>query len=536
MMGMRIGFTATALAAMALVFQPAGRAAVQAPAGPGGAPAIAAAFTSFWEAHTPDEAAAAAAAVLKSGVSFDDAFARLERGRVYSSQAPRGVVRLNRRVGQTDFGYTLDVPAGYDPSRAYQVRVQLHGGVTGRQDGNVTSGRGGAGAIGALAGAEQIYVLPLAWNAAPWWSGKQLENLRAILDSVKRTYNVDENHVVLSGVSDGGTAAYFVAMHDTTPFASFLPLNGAILVLQNDSLGIEADLLANNLLNKPFFVVNGWKDPLYPPGLVEPYVEHLQRGGVDLTYRPQAEGVHNTAWWPEVRDSFETFVRDHPRLPYPAKLSWETDTIDTSRRAHWLVIDELNPDDKREPLPDLNRFVPSPLAGFGLRADGTRVIGVLDASSASTFDLRPGDVVAAVNGRAVPEGQPLMKFLETVPPNTFMTLTVVRGTERLEVRGYFSPGSATPRRLFGRAAPTGRVDLVRDGNTVQATTRGVAAFTLLLSPEVFDFAKPVKVVADGRTVFDGLVKKNLETVMKWAARDNDRTMLFAAEVTVKLPK
>ena len=77
--------------------------------------------------------------------------------------------------------------------------------------------------------------------------------------------------------------------------------------------------------------------------------------------------------------------------------------------------------------------------------------------------------------------------------------------------------------------------MVRDGNTVRATTRGVAAFTLLLSPDVFDFAKPVVVVADGRTVFEGLVKKDVETLMRWAARDNDRTMLFGAEIAVSVP-
>jgi hypothetical protein len=43
----------------------------------------------------------------------------------------------------------------------------------------------------------------------------------------------------------------------------------------------------------------------------------------------------------------------------------------------------------------------------------------------------------------------------------------------------------------------------------------------------------VKVVADGKTVFDGRVTKSVATLMKWAARDNDRTLLFAAEVAVK---
>ena len=86
---------------------------------------------------------------------------------------------------------------------------------------------------------------------------------------MKRTYNVDENRVALAGVSDGGTGAYYIAMRDTTPYASFLPLNGFIMVLPSVDRGRS---FPNNLRNKPFFVVNGGKDPLYPTRVVEPYV------------------------------------------------------------------------------------------------------------------------------------------------------------------------------------------------------------------------------------------------------------------------
>ena len=76
-------------------------------------------------------------------------------------------------------------------------------------------------------------------------------------------YNVDENRVVVSGVSDGGTGAYYVAMRETTPFASFLPLNGYWMVLASGDID-DGMLFANNLRNKPLFAVNGGRDPLYP--------------------------------------------------------------------------------------------------------------------------------------------------------------------------------------------------------------------------------------------------------------------------------
>jgi hypothetical protein len=373
---------------------------------------------------------------VQPDAAFDAAYARLQQGRVYSKNVPKGT--LKGRHGA--FNYWLVVPETYDPAKRYQVRVQLHGGVM-RGDSSLR----GDGTV-RLAGAEQIYIMPAGWSEAPWWSDRQVKNLRAILDDVKSEYNVDENRVVVSGVSDGGTGVYFIAMRDTTPYASFLPLNGYVLVLRSPELGIPADLFLNNLRDKPLFIVNGGKDPLYPIDIVEPSIVHMSRGGVPIVYRPRVEAGHDTSWWPALKDEFEAFVRTHPRVPLPDMLTWETSDTRTWNRAHWLVIDSLGSTatDAKD-LPDLN-----------------------------------------VSG-----GTPVFRH--------------------------------------GRS---GRVDLARAGNTVTATTRGVKEFTLLLSPDQFDFSRNVKVVVNGRVAFDGRVEQSLATLQKWAARDNDRTMLFAAELKI----
>jgi hypothetical protein len=63
----------------------------------------------------------------------------------------------------------------------------------------------------------------------------------------------------------------------------------------------------------------------------------------------------------------------------------------------------------------------------------------------------------------------------------------------------------------------------------------VQAFTLLLSPEVVDFGEPVRVTVNGRRAFEGTVTRDLATLLTWAARDNDRTMLYGAELHVTVP-
>ena len=89
-----------------------------------------------------------------------------------------------------------------------------------------------------------------------------------------------------------------------------------------------------------------------------------------------------------------------------------------------------------------------------------------------------------------------------------------------------------PRDVFPRRHPSGRIDVERRGNTVAVKTRGVRRFTLLLSPGEFDFSRPVIVTTNGVTVFEGLIEKDVEVLLKWAVRDRDRTMLFAAEMDV----
>jgi hypothetical protein len=307
------------------------------------------------------------------------------------------------------------------------------------------------------------------------------------------------------------------------------------MILANPSVGIREQLFPNNLRNKPLFVVNGGRDQLYPTSLIDPYVRHLQAGGVMVTYRPQPEGQHNTAWWPDVREPFEQFVREHPRDPYPAQLTWEAEGGDGAR-AHWLRIDRLRPRGAEEPLADLNEVVSRPSPNFGVRATGMRITAVTKGSNAAALGLLPGDVVESLNGRVLPEGVPLIDLLETVEAGAQIAVKVRRDGSVLDISGVFQPQiTANTTSLFPRPRGSGRVDLVRDGNTVRATTRGVAAFTLLLSPDVLDFAKPATVVVDGRVVFAGLVKKDLETLFRWAARDNDRTMLFGAELAVSVP-
>lgn len=417
------------------------------------------AFQAFFDAPDPAAAAAAAEAIAKSGVSVNEALTRLRAGRTFGEKGT-GVFSITTSDG-TVVESLVEVPKGYTPERRWPLRVQLHGGVSRPSPGAGQPGR--QLTPNRIQGEEAIYLQPRGHGGAEWWHLNQYENMVAAIDRVKRLYNVDENLVYMTGISDGATGAYFYAMKYPTPFSAFLPLNGNMRVLATPGTRANGQMYAGNTINKPFFIVNGGRDRLYPVSAVAPHIEMLRAAGVSVDFRPQTEAGHDTSWWPTERKAFEAFVRAHPRTPHPDFVSWETERTDRYNRAHWLVIDRLG--------------------------------------------KRPGDDDGLVD------------------VNRFS-------------------GDGGEQRMFARTWPSGRIDARRTGNTFEIRSRGVAAFTLLLSPDVIDFSKPVIVrlhrtaanAAPADTVlFDSLVEQDLATLLRWAANDNDRTMLYTAAIGIKVP-
>ena len=159
---------------------------------------------------------------------------------------------------------------------------------------------------------------------------------------------------------------------------------------------------------------------------------------------------------------------------------------------------------------------------------------------------RPGDVVLleaaqdstvlTLSGQPVSAGTDVADALRNFPSGRPLLLTVARGGETVRVTGRYAPAVLPGEAdfMFARQRESGRVDAVRSGQTVELNTRGVGGLTLLLSPDQFDLARPVKVTVNGKTVFEGVVQRDIRTLLKWAARDDDRTMLFGAELPIEV--
>jgi predicted esterase len=522
----RLVVAAAVAALAALVSRPL---AARAPSPPS---ALDAAFAAFWAADTPAAAEQAAARVRALAPPFDDTYARLRAGRPYAA-APTGTRSFRAPgPGGQPLDNTVEVPPDYDPAKQWPLRVQLHGGISRPEPGDQRR-RGNR-----IPGEPQIYAMPVGYAEAAWWDQVQVDNILGLVDRIKRAYNVDESRIYLTGISDGGTGTYYLAMKAATVWSSFLPLNGHLAVLANPSVGADGQLYPSNLMNRALYVVNGGRDPLYPAGAVAPYVEMLKRAGVDVTFRPQPGAGHDTSWWPVERAPYEAFVTAHPRQPHPSLLSWETERTDRGNRVHWLVIDRLGPTPSDAPLADVNEIQEVYEPDFGLRPDlrkddGRVVDQVLAGSDAEKMGLKPGDRIVRVDGRGVASMTQILEAFNAHAQGP-ITIEVERAGQVVSTSGPFPP-QPTPgpvKAVFRRDQPSGRVDVVRTGNRFEARSRGVTRFTLLLSPDAVDFGAPVRVTVNGRTAFEGPVAPSLEVLLKWAARDNDRTMLYGAELPI----
>lgn len=496
------------------------------------------AFRSFWSAPHAAGAADRIEAILKTGVEFEDALARVRHGRDHGADPPRGLQFGYHRTGDgIEHDYAFVVPNDYDASRPYQVRFYLHGGIARARPAPVNRIRRDV----LPSSVDEIQVYPNGWVRALWWSATQVENLARILDRLKRLYNIDENRVYLTGTSDGGTGVYFMAFKDPTPWASFLPLLGHMAVLGTPSVRAEGEMFPGNAVNKPIYVVNTGRDRLYPAHVMQLYVDHLRKLGAPVVFRVYPGLDHSTDWWPDERPDFESFVHDHPREPLPNTISWQTERVDRFNRAHWLIIDELGSVEGESRLPDTNLLHRGRELDFGLRINssvdrGRRAHEVVAGSNAFQIGLRTGDRFVELNGKAVETGLDVAHTMDEWVAGDRVRFVVERSGDRKTLDGVFAPVEVDvpPSPIFPRRQPSGRVDLVRRGNVVEASTEGVRAFTLLLSPSIFDFRRPIQVIANGRTVFEAMVEPSVRTMLKWAARDNDRTMVFGAELKIEL--
>tara|TARA_R110002072_G_scaffold234586_2_gene392174 strand:+ start:263 stop:1606 length:1344 start_codon:yes stop_codon:yes gene_type:complete len=405
----------------------------------------------FWSAGTVAERDAVAREWVAAGLRFDTLVESLPDARRYTEDAPKGRI-LEVRTGEdgTTYPYLILVPPDYDASRAYPVRLELHGGMGAKR----WDPDAGKWADGWRPGQGQIMILPAGWRDAMWWHPGQAHNLEAILRRVRSTWNVDENRVVLGGNSDGAAALFFMAMRSPDSFAGYVGHVGPPDRLVRKSMGADGQLHVGNLWGQSFHLGYGEVDPLVPLFAIRRYMELFEREGARLDWYVCEGKGHQLDLTDEQVQVFWDFYMAARRDPHPQEVRWSTERVDRYQRRAWVIVDTLADDALIDPGKERKGLLPR--LGTKLQLRGP-----------------------------------------TVP-----------------VHGY------------------GRVRADRQDNTIRVSSDGIATLRLLLSPAVFDFAKPIVVQLDGHDPVALTCVPSAATLLHWAARDDDRTRLYGVELLV----
>jgi len=83
---------------------------------------------------------------------------------------------------------------------------------------------------------------------------------------------------------------------------------------------------------------------------------------------------------------------------------------------------------------------------------------------------------------------------------------------------------------------SGLIELVKQENTIIIKNYGVKSFTLLLSPDHFDFDQDITFIENDKVIHSGRINSNKKTLLDYAVKDFDPNRLYAAEIYITASK
>ena len=171
-------------------------------------------------------------------------------------------------------GFSLYVPEYYDGSEPMPLVVALHGG----------SGHGRSFLWSWLKDARSRGVILASPSSREGtWSlmGPDVDSgtLDAIVARVSEHWRVDEERILLTGMSDGGTFSYLSGLRTDAPFTHLAPIAASF----HPMLLEVAD--AERVKDLPVYLTHGALDWMFDIEVARMAQAALTQAGVDLTYR-----------------------------------------------------------------------------------------------------------------------------------------------------------------------------------------------------------------------------------------------------------
>lgn len=246
---------------------------------------------------------------------------------------------LTFTVGKDTFGYAVDIPKGYDPTRPAPVLLDPgHGsGADDDQEGKAgflefyrrLAGEGG------LDKALVVRTEIIEQIGADGLKGARPEDeVSAVFDAFFKDlcsrFAVDLDRVWVSGISQTGFWSWQLGLTRPDRFAGIAPM-GAV--------SWSADNYLPNLSNLSIWVAHGDQDSTCKVEGPRSTTRALTELGARLLYKEVAGGRHDYSTWQFLGEGLQ-WLAERPRDPYPKKLVRNLQTL-RQPWCYWIRVDEL---------------------------------------------------------------------------------------------------------------------------------------------------------------------------------------------------
>lgn len=274
--------------------------------------------------------------IISRDYSFDMLYNRLNTGKIYSSKVETGWIEKINIFDNSKLYFIAYIPKNYDCNKKYPLQLNLHGGVSNLNPQFVKTLLDTQNIKHQKI--DHIIVWPSSWLLAQWWTMKQYMHIHFIVNYFKNQYNIDENKIYLTGISDGAQGVFYIANLSQTIWASYGTFIGYMGALTHFS---KQQVYISNYKNKSFFIQNSKRDSIFPYTKVKPYLNLMKSANVDMKLVLLDTCGHDMSWYPAYQDTVKQFFEYHPRNPFPDELCWSTEFEKQFNRCYWLNIIDI---------------------------------------------------------------------------------------------------------------------------------------------------------------------------------------------------
>lgn len=429
------------------------------------------------------------------------------------------------------------IPTGYDKNERTPLFVYLHGGV-GTPNFYPIADLETDDEFAVFAEENNMLALfPFANMQCMWWDVAGAENILNQIKLIKQKFNVDDDRVFISGISDGGSGSFHLAMTRPDVFASFYPIIGMLSVgnLENGRHAYPA-----NLKNRFVSAVNNSNDGLYPTRKMRKLMNMAQEAGANLFYKEIWGPGHEVPYLAEHLQLIKTQMQKHPRDVFQTELYWEVTEPEFSK-CDWLEITKI---DTLLKAKDWHKTYNVQLTNermmFGFNHDinyegkGTKITNIVENSAAYSCGLQVNDIIIGMDGKAAANIDSLITWRDAKKRGDEFSLIVLRNEAEIVLNGRFPEPEKYD--AFRFSQPSGAVKARYYGNIFEIETSRVEELVLYFHPEMINLEIPVIVSINGNKVFEAKIDYDKEFIIQNYRNNFDRKAIWINELTLQVPK